>query len=391
MLRNPPSSRVLVIGLLLMAAVGGLAALLVWKGNPGNMGICGACFLRDEAGALGLLGKGAPGAPAPPAHVRPELVGLVLGALALGLARRRHARSGGHGARSGGHAATRLVAGVFMAIAALVFLGCPFRMLQRLGGGDVNAWFGLAGFVPGVLVGLAFERKGYGAGSTSPAPVGVGLHAPVVFAGLLALAGAGVLVGPGLGAGAPAHAPWTLALGVGLVAGAILSATGFCAVSAARQVVARPKAQLLGAAALVLGYAAVALATGIFRWGSAGQPIAHADGLWNALAMSLVGFTGVLAGGCPVRQVVMAGEGNGDAFVTVLGILLGGAIAHGLGLVSSPATGPTAFGKVAVGIGWAYGLAYATSVVLGKRPTAPQASAAPQASPAPQAGAAPQA
>lgn len=368
MLRSPSSSRALVLGVALLAVVGALAALLVRQGNPGNMGICGACFLRDEAGALGLLGKGAPGGPVPPAYVRPELVGLVLGAFALGLARRRFV------ARSGSHAATRLVAGAFMAIGALVFLGCPFRMLQRLGGGDANAWMGLAGFVPGVLVGLAFERKGYGVGSTAPAPVGVGLHAPAIFGGLLALAGAGVLVGPGLAAsGGPAHAPWALALGVGLVAGGLLSATGFCAVSAARQVVARPKGQLLGAVALVLGYLAVAFATGILRGGTSGQPVAHTDGLWNALSMSLVGFCGVLAGGCPVRQVVMAGEGNGDAFVTVLGLLLGAAIAHGLGLVSSPATGPTALGKVAIGIGWAYGLAYAGSVVNGRRPPAPTA------------------
>lgn len=365
MLRNPSSSRVLALGLVCLAVVGALAALLVWKGNPGNMGICGACFLRDEAGALGLLGKGAPGGPPPPAHVRPELVGLVLGAFVLGLARRRYV------ARSGSHASTRLVAGAFMSIGALVFLGCPFRMLQRLGGGDVNAWLGLAGFVPGVLVGLGFEKKGYGVGSTAPAPVAVGLHAPAIFGGLLLLAGAGVLVGPGLGSGGPAHAPWTLALGVGLVAGGLLSLTGFCAVSAARQLVAKPKGQLLGAAALVLGYLAVALATGIFRGGTAGQPIAHTDGLWNALSMSLVGFCGVLAGGCPVRQVVMAGEGNGDAFVTVLGILLGAAIAHGLGLVSSPATGPTAFGKVAIGIGWAYGLVYAGAFVLGRRAPTP--------------------
>lgn len=367
MLRNPPSSRVLALGLVLMVAVGALAALLVWKGNPGNMGICGACFLRDEAGALGLLGRGAPGGPPPPTHVRPELVGLVLGAFALGLARRRYV------ARSGSFAASRLVAGVFMGIGALVFLGCPFRMLQRLGGGDLNAWFGLAGFVPGVLVGLLLERRGYAVGATAPAPAAVGLHAPALFGGLLVLAGAGVLVGPGLGAGAPAHAPWTLALGAGLAAGGMLSLTGFCAVSAARQVVARPKAQLLGAVALVLGYAATALATGRFEAGWTGQPIAHADGLWNALSMSLVGFCGVLAGGCPVRQVVMAGEGNGDALVTVLGILLGGAIAHGLGLVSSPATGPTAFGRVAVGVGWAYGLAYAGAFLLGKRPAPPTA------------------
>jgi uncharacterized protein len=33
--------------------VGVLAPVLVYLGNPGNMGICVACFSRDIAGALG--------------------------------------------------------------------------------------------------------------------------------------------------------------------------------------------------------------------------------------------------------------------------------------------------------------------------------------------------
>ena len=31
------------------AALGALGALLVYFGNPGNMGVCAACFLRDTA------------------------------------------------------------------------------------------------------------------------------------------------------------------------------------------------------------------------------------------------------------------------------------------------------------------------------------------------------
>ena len=34
--------------------IGILASLLVFFGNPVNMGFCIACFLRDTAGALGL-------------------------------------------------------------------------------------------------------------------------------------------------------------------------------------------------------------------------------------------------------------------------------------------------------------------------------------------------
>ena len=36
--------------------IGILASLLQYLGNPGNMGICVACFERDIAGALGLGG-----------------------------------------------------------------------------------------------------------------------------------------------------------------------------------------------------------------------------------------------------------------------------------------------------------------------------------------------
>ena len=43
--------------------------------KPGNMGICGACFLRDVGGSLGAFAKG-------PAVFRPEVPGLILGALA---------------------------------------------------------------------------------------------------------------------------------------------------------------------------------------------------------------------------------------------------------------------------------------------------------------------
>jgi len=58
------------------AALGIVAPLLTYNGNPGNMGFCAACFLRDTAGSLGLHHA------APLQYLRPELIGLVLGALA---------------------------------------------------------------------------------------------------------------------------------------------------------------------------------------------------------------------------------------------------------------------------------------------------------------------
>ncbi len=347
MLRGDATRRQRALGLALAAVTGVAAAALVALGNPGNMGVCGACFARDVGGALRLH--------AGPAIFRPEFAAVVLGALVWSLFARR-------AARAGGWAGARFVLCVFMAIGALVFLGCPFRMLQRLGGGDPTAWSALPGLVAGVGLGMWIERRGPTVGKTQPAPRIVGLVGPLAAVALLALFAGGALAGPGPGdAGKPAHAPWLASLGIALLAGVLLSATGFCAITAARQVFRGPRWMLGGAAALVTGYALAVLATGAGTLGA--SPVAHADWLWNTLGLALAGLTGALAGGCPVRQMVMAGEGNADAFTGVAGLVAGGALAHTLGLASAGATaadpgGATPAGKLAVGIGFAFAIGY---------------------------------
>jgi YedE family putative selenium metabolism protein len=360
MLRTGGSSGRVAAGVALTALAGVGAAALVALGNPGNMGVCGACFLRDLAGALGFhTGKG-------PEIFRPEVAGVVLGAFAVALATRRY------GARSGSYGAARFFLGLWMSIAALVFLGCPFRLLQRLGGGDLNAWIGLPGFLGGVGLGLAFEKRGYSIGKTAPAPAPVGLLAPLALAAVLALFLAGALRGPGPGSSAPpAHAPFGASLAIALAVGAALSASGFCAITAAREAFLRRKAMLVAALALVLAYGLTSFVTGKFRMSLDGQPIAHGDVLWNLLSLGLLGLTGALAGGCPVRQLVMAGEGNGDAWLVVCGLVVGGALAQNLGLVSAAPGGPTGAGKVAVAVGWAFALLYGLAVVRAHRRTAP--------------------
>ena len=59
------------------AAIGGLAALLQLLGNPPDMAICVACFLRDTTGALGLHRMETV------QYIRPEIIGMLLGALAM--------------------------------------------------------------------------------------------------------------------------------------------------------------------------------------------------------------------------------------------------------------------------------------------------------------------
>ena len=60
----------------------------------------------------------------------------------------------------------------------------------------------------------------------------------------------------------------------------------------------------------------------------------------------------MLLGGCPLRQLILAGSGNSDSAVAVLGMVVGAAFCHNFGLASS-AEGPTGAGKIAVLIGLA--------------------------------------
>ncbi|MBQ6737816.1 MAG: YedE-related selenium metabolism membrane protein, partial [Synergistaceae bacterium] len=76
---------------------------------------------------------------------------------------------------------------------------------------------------------------------------------------------------------------------------------------------------------------------GTFKPGFENQPVAHSDQLWNFLGMVLSGLAFTLAGGCPGRQLIMAGEGDSDAGIFVLGMLAGAAIAHNFSAASSGA------------------------------------------------------
>ena len=92
----------------------GVAALVLTKlGNPANMGFCIACFERDIAGAVGLHSA------AKVQYVRPEIIGLVLGAFIMALAGKEFRP------QAGSSPATRFVLGAFVMIGALVFLGLP--------------------------------------------------------------------------------------------------------------------------------------------------------------------------------------------------------------------------------------------------------------------------
>ena len=101
-------------------------------------------------------------------------------------------------------------------------------------------------------------------------------------------------------------------------------------------------------AALITNYVLGAITgTPFVTWGFEAQPVAFNDGLWNFLGLFLVGFACCLLGGCPLRQLVMSGEGNTYSAVVVIGLMIGAAFCHNFGLASS-GEGPTDYGKIAV-------------------------------------------
>ena len=328
--------------------IGLIAAILVFFGNPANMGFCIACFLRDTTGALGLHSAAAV------QYIRPEIIGLVLGACIISLAKKEFRPRGGSAP------VTRFTLGAFVMIGCLMFLVCPFRMILRLAGGDGNALFGLVGFVAGILTGTIFLKKGYTLKRSYKMPKLEGSIYPafqIVMLLLLAAAPAFIhFTEPEGGPGAK-HAAIIIALAAGIIVGILAQRTRLCMVGGIRDAVLFKEYKLLFGFAAILVTALVmnlilgaVTGTSYFNPGFAGQPIAHTDGLWNALGMYLAGFGCILLGGCPLRQLILAGEGNTDSAVTVLGLMAGAAFAHNFGLASS-GEGPTANGKIAVIIG----------------------------------------
>lgn len=319
----------------------GLAALLLsFLGNPGNMGFCIACFLRDIAGAMGFHGA------AVVQYFRPEIVGLVLGALVMALSAKEFKVKGGSAS------VTRFVLGVFVMIGALMFLGCPLRMMIRLGGGDLNALVALLGFIVGILVGVVCLKKGFSLKRAYTQAKLEGWLLPLILSALFVLS----LTIPGLfkwsaeGPGSKA-APWIAALLCGGVVGALCQRSRLCMAGGIRDVAMFKDFNLItGFGAIFVTIVIGNLILKTFNLGFTGQPVAHTDGLWNFLGMVLVGWGSILLGGCPLRQLILTGEGSSDSAMAVLGMIFGAAVCHNFGLASS-ADGPTMRGQIAVIIG----------------------------------------
>ena len=342
-MKNIFSSRT---GIIIVGAIIGIgAALLQYLGNPGNMGICVACFERDIAGALGLHRAGIV------QYLRPEIMGFVLGAFAAALF------AGEYKPRGGSAPLVRFFLGMFAMIGALVFLGCPWRMLLRLAGGDGNAILGILGLVFGIFIGVQFLKRGFTLGRSYTQAKATGWIMPGFMLALFLLlvfnvqfAEGGPIFSSVEGPGSK-HAPIFVSIIAGLIIGTLAQRSRFCTMGAFRDAMMTKNFHLISGVGALLLFAFLAnLIFGQFNAGFEGQPIAHTNHVWNFLSMTLAGLAFALAGGCPGRQLFMSGEGDLDAGVFVIGMITGAAFAHNFSLASSP-KGVAAFGPIAVIIG----------------------------------------
>lgn len=338
------------------------STLLVYFGNPGNMGFCIACFIRDIAGSVKLHSTQTV------QYMRPEIIGLVLGSFAVSLI------TGEFRPRGGSSPFLRFAIGFIVAVGALVFLGCPLRMVLRLSAGDLNALVGLVGFILGIFTGCLFLNAGFSLGRAEKQSALEGSAISLIniiffviliaFPSLLAFSTSG----PG-----SMRAPVFLSLLAGLAVGAAAQKSRMCFAGGIRDTFLIKDFTLLFALLSVFIFNLVfSLLTGTFKLSFSSQSVAHQAQLWNLLGLYAVGFGSVLIGGCPLRQLILAGEGNSDSAISTLGFFIGAAFAHNFSLASSAASaesigGPSLRGKVVLIILIAFLFLIAATVTIKNR------------------------
>lgn len=332
------------------AVLGIVAAFLAYAGNPANMGICAACFLRDTSGALGFHSVQTL------QYLRPELIGLVLGGFLASLFWTKE-----FAPKNSTATFSSFFLGVFAMIGALVFLGCPWRAFLRLGGGDMTAIAGFLGLAAGVGIGLFFKKNGYKVDESVSVSKNIGFL-PVIFSVLLLLA---LVFGLKIGENgalfssvkgpAAQHAALFISLIGGLVVGVFMQKSKFCSVGAFARAYKGDFSMFWGVVAIIAFASIANLALGQYKFGFEAQPIAHNDFVWNFLGMVLAGLCFSLSEGCPGKHLVQMGTGNLHSGIFVIGMMAGAGFAHNFLLASSPA-GITPYAPWAVGLGFVFAM-----------------------------------
>jgi hypothetical protein len=304
--------------------------------------------MENIAGALQLHGD------VRMSYIRPELIGFILGSFLVAMKSRRFQVKGGSSPL------IRFLMGFFIIVGCAVFIGCPIKMILRLAAGDLTAVAATLGLLFGIWLGVRYIKGGFSLDREKEIPHINGFVIPL-FALLLLVF---LFLSPSFikaGEKGPAawHAPILISLSIGLAIGAFAQRSGLCITGGIRNFfLARERTLLNGVITAFLSALMLSVILGQFRWGMTAQPASHLNHGWTFLAMVLVGIASVLIDGCPFRQLIKAGQGDVDAGVTTLGMLLGGGLVYSW-LLRSTSAGPTFEGKIVVLIGLIFALAVA--------------------------------
>ncbi len=339
-MNRPVVKKLLDISIITGILLGSGCVLLTLLGNPVNSGICLSCFLENLAGAMQLHDH------VRMSYLRPELIGFVLGSFVMAIATKRFRVTGGSSP------VIRFFLGFFIIVGCAVFIGCPIKMIQRLGAGDLTAVAALLGLMVGVWLGARYIKAGVHLDREKELPKINGYVFPV-FALLLLIF---LLVRPSFiifGQTGPAarHAPIFWSLAISFVIGCSAQRSGLCITGGFRNMfLVKEPTLLMGVIAAFGSALLLSMVTGQFHLGLNGQPASHTEHAWTFIAMLLVGLASVVIDGCPFRQVIKAGQGDVDAAITCLGMLSGAALAIGWSIRSTSA-GTTFSGRIAVLLG----------------------------------------
>ena len=319
------------------AVIGFLAVLLRQLEELWQTEFCLACFMEQFAGILGLYKATSV------QYFQLEISGIILGAFLMAFYRREFRT------REGSAPLLRFMLGFLVMIGILMFLGCPLRMALRLGSGDLNALWGLAGLVSGIMIGLFFLKKGFSLKRDEHwLKFKSVLYFLVMTSLLFFFLGRPLFISFQQQEFNFLQPIMWFSLFVGIVLGLLAQRTRLCLVGGIRNLfLCRDSYLFLGFLSLIAFTTLTNLNAGTYKLGFVEQPLAHTASIWNFLAMVLIGWSSLFLGGCPLRQLVLLGEGKFDALVTFLGMLAGTVFAHYFEVASSVA-GPTFSGKIAV-------------------------------------------
>jgi len=286
-----------------------------------------SCFLRDISASLGFC------------HIQgihypqPVTWGLIIGSF-FATALFKEIKTG-FNKKNVYNPMLMFILGIIMMIGALLFMACPMGMIYRIARGDLNALLAVPGYILGIFIGVIFINNGFSLKNTyssNRSNVIVRFISYVLFIFLIA-APIYILFKNNIEV---RHYLWGISIVAGIVSGFLFQRSRLCTMGAIRNyLLIRNNFLGLGILAFIIVIITGYYFIGMINFGFADQPRAHTDFIWNIIGMFIVGLSSVFAEGCPLRHIILAGEGQLNSLITVFGMITGASISFNFGIAAS--------------------------------------------------------